>query len=373
MKCILCCPLVPTEYEMKVPVISNAGNRFLNNYLAEFCKDNETEVMSYLGIPVHDEVKQKLLQDHSCKYDISYFFKSGNIFAIAYRFHKELEKKLEDNDYLICYNPIYAWIFAPDVARKHGKKSILLLADYSPVKSYSGFAGKLYSRIQLRAIRQFDYVIGLSERTQKYVTDKQKFICMEGGIDTGTYNFFSAPKKRTMPEVTIMYSGTLEPVTGIRLLIKAFERIEQTNVRLLISGKGSLAQEIEELARKNSRICFLGCSQYEEYLNKLQEADILVNPRDMRFPENENNFPSKIMEYLVTGKYIISTRFAGWENFKECVAFCGSTETDMEFAIRDCLCDKSYENPEIFERNRLFAKKYLWNEQVKKIEQIVIK
>lgn len=370
-KCLLCCPLVPTEFEMDVPIMSNAGNRFLTNYLAEFSRDNETEVMSYLGVPVDETVQKRLQEDHSTAYQITYFFKTGNVYRVAKCFHKEMKKRLEDNDYVICYNPIYAWLFAADIAKKLGKKSVLLLADYSPVKSYSGLIGKVYSRMQLRAIRRFDYVVGLSEHTEKYLTDKQHFICMEGGIDKNTYEYFSNPDKETAEAVQIMYSGTLEPVTGIRLLIKAFERLEQRNIRLVISGKGSLVSEIEEIAAKNDRIQFLGCIPYEEYLEKLKEADILVNPRDMRFPENENNFPSKIMEYLVTGKYIISTQFAGWENFRECVAFCGSTETDMEFAIRDCMDDESYKDETIFERNRSFAQKYLWSEQVKKIQKMV--
>ena len=53
----------------------------------------------------------------------------------------------------------------------------------------------------------------------------------------------------------------------------------------------------------------------EERLGQLVErATVLVNPRPPSFPSNRLNFPSKILEYLGTGKPIASTRTLSFDS-----------------------------------------------------------
>ena len=93
----------------------------------------------------------------------------------------------------------------------------------------------------------------------------------------------------------------------------------------------------------------------------------MVNPRNMNLPENENNFPSKIMEYLATGKPIISTRFPGWEKYNKYIAFCESTVEGLQNALETSDAGRDREKEQ-----RKFAAGFLWSNQVKKIQSLLM-
>ena len=151
------------------------------------------------------------------------------------------------------------------------------------------------------------------------------------------------------------------------MLLKAFSQISNHSVRLKISGKGSFQKLVEDAAKQDDRITYLGCVPYEEYLSNLKQAAVLVNPRNMNLPENENNFPSKIMEYLATGKPIISTRFPGWEKYNEYITFCVSTAEGLQMALESAEVGKDG-----VKEQRKFAAGFLWSNQVKKIQSLLM-
>jgi hypothetical protein len=46
---------------------------------------------------------------------------------------------------------------------------------------------------------------------------------------------------------------------------------------------------------------------YEEYEDRLRQCSICLSLRNPDWPENHNNFPSKIIQYMAAGKRIVST------------------------------------------------------------------
>ena len=405
MKIIVLGTLVPAEYENRIRDLSNAGNRFLMNFTRQLAKSNEVEVYSYLGIDVDGEVfndlkKNQVADGAKLGIKIEYFYKSKYKLKGVLKYKSKVKASLETADLVITYNATYAWMFASRLAKQLGKKSLLILADYSPVESYSSPIMKKYAALELRAIKGYDYVVGLSEGSKAMLEENQKFICIEGGIDRAVYDYFkkeevdiNTPSQKTLEKlqpisledieenekasgatkfeegtVKYMYAGVLEPVTGIDMLLEAFSKNKAENLRLYISGKGTLSNMVEEYSKRDFRIIYLGCPPYGEYLDNLSKADVLVNPRNMSLPENANNFPSKIMEYLATGKSIISTRFPGFNKFEEYIFFCDSSVDALQEAIEKKSCDISTETiNEIYIKNREFAEEFLWENQVDKI------
>ena len=194
---------------------------------------------------------------------------------------------------------------------------------------------------------------------------------MEGGIADSFYSYFGQYKAPMGEKITFMYSGILEKVTGIDMLVEAFSKIDMENVQLTITGDGSLADWVCEMEKKCTKIHYLGCIPYEDYMKKLSEADVLVNPRNMNLPENANNFPSKIMEYLATGKMIISTKFPGWQKYQKYITFCESDLNNLENALNQCSLRVADWSLEKYHNNREFAKKFIWKEQVKVIRNFL--
>ena len=356
--------MVPKNYETEITALSNAANRFLWNFTDALCSaDNKIIRLSYLGIPIEESLKKELMKE---KGDLNYIWRTKRFWGGIWNCHRALKNRMKEVDCFLAYNVVYAWLFGPEIAHKMNKKAILLLADFSPSEAYTKLWRKLYARLQLYFIRRYDMVIGLSERTSRYLNSRQKFICIEGGIDREVYDFFAPDSSREDCHLgkRYMYAGTLEAVTGIDILLEAFTQLKEKDIRLYISGKGSYESLVRQAAIKDERIIFLGCIPYLEYLNELKNADVLVNPRNMNLPENDNNFPSKIMEYLAAGKTIVSTRFPGWERFSDYIFFTESSVTE----IKDCMLKAASDDSQIRnKRNRQLAEKFIWENQIKKI------
>lgn len=359
MKVLFCGTMVPEETEYRVRDISAAGNRFQNNMIKNLRRAGyEVVSCSFLGMDIPDDIKKKLTG--------IYVFKDKDLLKAIWNFHGLLKRTMSDTETVICYNIAYAWLFLPFMAKRMHKRSIVIMADYSESVSYKSISGKLYAKLQLWSMRRFDTVVGLSGKIKDKLRKKQRFVLMEGGIDEELYHsFVYRPHEEGRP-ITFMYSGLLNYVTGVNLLLDAMKRVERQDIRLWISGKGELEEAVKAAAEEDNRVCYLGHLPYKEYIQKLQEADVLVNPRDMSLPENQNNFPSKIMDYLAAGKTIVSTRFAGWERFEENIVFC---EIGAE-GIKECLenvADGLVNEKSTFQLNREKAQQFEWGVQIKKI------
>jgi len=356
VKILFCGTQVPDEIEYQVKHISAAGNRFQNNLISNLkaCGHSVTEC-AYIGVPISQEIQEKL--------DDTTVLKSSGFLKSIIQYRGQVQGLLDDSDAVICYNVIYAWMGLPFWARRKKKKSIAIIADYSEAISYKNLAGKMYAFLQGMCMRHFDTVVGLSSNIEKKLSKKQRFVLMEGGIDRKLYDGFCYKDTANIETKVFLYSGLLSTVTGVDKLLEMMGKIKNPNVNLWISGKGDLETEVMAAAKADSRIKNLGHLPYEDYVKTLGEADALLNPRNMELPENQNNFPSKIMDYLASGKTIISTKFVGWERFKDNIIFC-DTYDEMEKMLEI----STFEELEMtYDRNRSFASKFLWEEQIKKI------
>ncbi|MDO9085178.1 MAG: glycosyltransferase family 4 protein [Anaerolineaceae bacterium] len=114
-------------------------------------------------------------------------------------------------------------------------------------------------------------------------------------------------KSRNDNYFNIVYAGGLFQNYGLTLLINAFNLANRDNWRLIIAGKGDMERKIFEFVRQNKNINYMGFLNTEEICNLYEKADVFVNPRLLFENISEFSFPSKIVEYLSTGKPVIST------------------------------------------------------------------
>lgn len=367
MRILYCGTMVPEEIEYEVKDISAAGNRFQNNMIKNIKElGYPIKEMSYIGILVSEQIKTRLKeQQEREKGKQEFTIKGSNLLKTIYAYHKRIKAAMDDTDTVICYNITYAWLLLPFLARKKKVKSIVVLADYSESISYSSFFRKVYAWLQLWSMRRFDVVVGLSANIESKLKKKQQFVLMEGGIDEKFYNYFQYKPHLEGEPITYMYSGLLSKVTGVDLLLEAMKAVENDNCRLIITGKGELEDEVLRAASQDSRIIYKGHLTYEEYLEELQQADVLINPRNMELPENQNNFPSKIMDYLATGKPIISTKFVGWEKYKDYIFFC---ENILDIKIIQMQIGRMTEEElkKTFKNCRNLAKQFRWKNNLQR-------
>lgn len=171
-------------------------------------------------------------------------------------------------------------------------KTCLILADHTPTRSIFSlqyWIGK--------TIWKAHAIISLSARTE-YRTHA-RFASIPGII---------IPIQKTGAHVNsqpyFLFSGLLGAVTGIELALETFARIPKA--KLVITGHDGQGI-VERYADRYPNIEYRGFLTKDEYELVLSDAFCCLNFRNPNLEENQNNFPSKMLEYLNHGKLVIST------------------------------------------------------------------
>ena len=220
-------------------------------------------------------------------------------------------------DAVLVYNlsPVYNG-FVRWLARRAGRpKLFVLFADSSTLGHPMSFGKRLRYRFkplvypEEQMLRRFDGAIALSRDTGWFwEANRIPWLWMPGGCDPAQ----APPEAPPGPgkETAFGYFGALAAHAGILPLAEAFARSD-IPAALHVCGYGRLGPAIQELARQDPRIHYHGLLERpSDCLALAQNWDVLVNPRPAGWG-NENNFPSKVFQYAMTGRAILTTRLAG--------------------------------------------------------------
>ena len=115
---------------------------------------------------------------------------------------------------------------------------------------------------------------------------------------------------KSFPKV-IMYAGGLEEKYGLKMLVQAFRTISDDNIELHLYGSGSYVEELVDETKEDRRIKFWGVKSNEEIMDAESKATLLVNPRFTTEEFTRYSFPSKNMEYMVSGTPLLTTKLPG--------------------------------------------------------------
>lgn len=109
----------------------------------------------------------------------------------------------------------------------------------------------------------------------------------------------------------VAYAGKLNESFGAKRLVEAFEQISDPDASLEICGGGELKEYIVSMCEKDPRIHYHGVVPAAEAAKLLQESDVLVNPRQNDDEYTKYSFPSKNIEYLMTGNAVVAYMLDG--------------------------------------------------------------
>lgn len=110
---------------------------------------------------------------------------------------------------------------------------------------------------------------------------------------------------------TVLYSGGLIEKYGILDLVSAFKKLKGDNYRLIICGSGEAEDIIVKESQSDKRIIFKGLLKREEVLQLQKSSTVLINPRPNNEEYTKYSFPSKIMEYMSSGRPVIAYKLDG--------------------------------------------------------------
>lgn len=184
----------------------------------------------------------------------------------------------------------------------------------------------LYQKISDRDLHAYDAYIPLTESINDVVNvNKKPHIVIEGFADSKDTEISD------VHENYIMYAGGVYEKYGVKTLVDAFISLNRQDVMLYIFGEGPYVDELKKVQALHSNVRYMGCVSPEEAVSYEKRALLLVNPRPTDEEFAKYSFPSKTMEYLLSGTAVVSTRLPGIpeEYFEHMYSFSGYSEDDL--------------------------------------------
>lgn len=131
---------------------------------------------------------------------------------------------------------------------------------------------------------------------------KQNSTILPGVIPQGNEKLPEIKKVKS----TFLLSGALsEEISMLPMVLDAFSKLP--DCELHITGSKGNEDLLQEYAKTFSNIHWHGQLPFKDYLELLHDVSFQLSTRDIRFPENQCNFPSKIIEALYHNRIVIST------------------------------------------------------------------
>lgn len=291
-----------------------------HSLLIEGLAKNGAKVSCVSGLPINRNVTKKLVihepneEENGIEY---HYIRTINlpilrqlcIYFGTKKFVKRHCKRNEKDIYLICDCLNLANAYAS--LRIAKQKRIPLIYVITDIPKFQ--RGKLLSKINDQMISAADGFIFLTEQMNEKLNPKNRpYIVLEGHSDASLealdpsqrYEFIDGKR-------VILYAGSLKKIYGIQNLVEGFLQANLENAELRIYGDGDYRDELERICKTHPNVRYLGIRPNQEIVLDEQRAALLVNPRPSAPEYTKYSFPSKTMEYMVSGTPVLMTKLPG--------------------------------------------------------------
>lgn len=178
------------------------------------------------------------------------------------------------------------------------------------VGSNKGIFSKFVSFVNRAYLKSFSCYVFLTEQMNGVINKKNRpYIVMEGLVDADISKELSSIAKSN-PR-TLLYAGGLHERYGLKMLVDAFVNLKRSDWQLVVYGNGPYEDELRDIAANNTNVIYRGVAPNEEVVKAEYQASLLVNPRPTTEDFTKYSFPSKNMEYMVSGTPLLTTKLPG--------------------------------------------------------------
>ena len=290
---------------------------------------------------------------------------------------KEMEKQIAGEETVIYVYSLYIPFLSvlKKIRKKFANVHICLIVPDLPGKygimrkitSLGGIRDQVESKKKMSMSEVADSYIFLTE-DMKAVFPKRPYTVIEGFLPNC---IFPTGVKR-QPK-SILYTGSLNAAFGIDMLLEAFKRIDDKEYELWICGAGGIQNIVEEYAKKDKRIKYMGFLPKNEIALLQKKCDVLVNPRSNRDEYTKYSFPSKTMEYLLSGSKVVMYPLSGIpkEYFKFINFIEGDSIEDLKNALIGACEDKNFYNSKSQQQIEWISTEKNSEKQVEKVKSIL--
>lgn len=228
-----------------------------------------------------------------------------------------LKKNREQDCVVLSYSmPPFLVKDITRLSKKYNAKSVAIVTDLLQNMYINEKDNKIVTALKNiyihRAITRqgcYDGYVYLTENMKEVISAEKPYMVMEAIADISAEEETEIFDKARSP--AIMYAGMLEEKYGIINLIDAFEESSLEEAELWLFGSGNVVDRILERTEKNSKIRYFGRRNREEVLKYERRASLLVNPRNVEDSFTKYSFPSKTIEYMLSGTPVLTTKLVG--------------------------------------------------------------
>lgn len=188
------------------------------------------------------------------------------------------------------------------------------------------------ARMNKSFLAHFTHYVFLTEKMNDAVNvNSRPYIVMEGLVDTDMQ--ITEAREETDKRI-VLYAGGLHERYGLKMLVEGFLQADVPDTELWIYGSGPFADSLPEYYRRDSRIVYKGIRPNNEVVEAELRATLLVNPRPTHEEFTQYSFPSKNMEYMVSGTPLLTTQLPGMpEEYYPYVYLFDKGETTEGYAM----------------------------------------
>lgn len=206
---------------------------------------------------------------------------------------------------MYAVNPIFERILLK-YKKKYNIKIVTVCSELPALRRYgNSVAAKIKKRIFTHYNEKFDGYIFFSAEMRHVVRYHGKENIILEGIAPDAIKEPTVGKKKI-----IMYAGGLAPDNNIAFLLECCKEISSLD-EVWICGDGPEREIVTTMAKKDARIKYYGRVTNEEVLKLEAKAKILVNFRSPDAELTKYSFPSKLLEYIASGCFVLSTPLLG--------------------------------------------------------------
>lgn len=238
------------------------------------------------------------------------------IFGLYYSVKKY--HKVENKDGIMVYSVHVPFLIIGYVISRVYKIPFIAIWTDPPAIRYSrdSFLKSLLRKVEFKISKFFmdrvSKVIALTKYLAHDFAPNKPSLIVEGIIDEDESIMNVYKEKRIKSSlIKVVYTGSLEKRYGIKNIIDSFQMMNDEKLQLEIYGRGDFEDELKEVSTKNKSIKYKGFLPNEEILKIQREADFLINARPVDDLYVKYSFPSKTLEYMLSGTPLITTMLPG--------------------------------------------------------------
>ncbi len=193
---------------------------------------------------------------------------------------------------------------------KSGKTKILDIRDlsweYLDTKSLiNRIAKRVFTQSALVNLKKFDLISVTNDHEfdyiSKHVCNKELIVKVPNGVSLSVFEKLSHVQQNHSNQFTVTYIGNVGLAQDLSTLIEASKLLP--HIQFNIVGTGTDFERINTLVDSNQQnLNFWGRRQFNELLEIYNQSDVLYAQLT---PEFSTAMPSKLYEYLSTGKYVL--------------------------------------------------------------------